>query len=78
MTMFGEIGKIYRDSVENLRENVIIKSKFCSMADFEDFPLIFYQTAELLTGGILVKYELVKRSIFTNKTKSHRANDDSK
>ena len=29
MTWLGEIGKIYRDSVENLRENMNLRSKFC-------------------------------------------------
>ena len=29
MTWSGEIGKIYRDSVENLRENMNLRSKFC-------------------------------------------------
>ena len=29
MTWLGEIGKIYRDSVENLRENMHLRSKFC-------------------------------------------------
>ena len=28
MTWLGEIGKIYRDSVENLRENMNLRSKF--------------------------------------------------
>ena len=28
MTCLGEIGKIYRDSVENLRENMNLRSKF--------------------------------------------------
>ena len=29
MTWLGEIGKIYRDSVENFRENMNLRSKFC-------------------------------------------------
>ena len=28
-TWLGEIGKIYRDSVENFRENMNLRSKFC-------------------------------------------------
>ena len=29
MTWLWEIGKLYRDSVENLRENMFLRSKFC-------------------------------------------------
>ena len=29
MTLLGDIDKIYRDSVENLRENMNLRSKFC-------------------------------------------------
>ena len=36
MTWLGEIGKIYRDSVENLRENMNLRSKFCVCVSISD------------------------------------------
>ena len=54
MTWLGEIGKIYRDLVENLRKKYEIKVKILlKIANFEDFPPIFCLTTAdfLLRGG---------------------------
>ena len=64
MTWLGEICKLFWHSVENLRENMNLKSKFCKkkLANFEDFPPIFCPSNDFLPQGrgrILVKYSLV-------------------
>ena len=62
MTLLVEIGKIHRDSVENLRENMNLRSNLFKMAYFVDFPPIFCLTAVFFARGgvqILVKYSPV-------------------
>ena len=58
----GEIGKIYRDSIENFREHEFMVLILLKMANFEDFLAVFSVAKATLQSQMSVRSFVIKQN----------------